>query len=635
VTGHGEIRTLADWRAASAGGLPADLPESTYAVLARTALAAPDDTALTFFANAAALDQCETWSYGDLFRGVTRTANLFHTLGLAADEVVAVVLPNLPQTHLVLWGGEAAGIVMPINPMLDADTIAALLTTARARMLVTLAPDLSEDLSEDLYRKAVTICGKVASLRSLVLVGAPVTGLGAGVDMPLSVEVRGLEESAALPDDRLLSGRRIAASDPASYFCTGGTTGLPKIAIRTHGQEVANAWMTVRTLGKLAAPGATFLCGLPLFHVNAVMVTGLVVFLSGGHVVLATPEGFRSPGLIDRFWEVVAHYSVEMFSAVPTLLNMLLDRPAAAPTSLRCVFSGAAPLSTELLERFERTCKVAVVEGYGLTETACVASLNPVEGEHRAGSVGLPLAWEQIAIVVLDGEGRFVREAAVDEPGVVAIAGPNVFTGYLLPDHNRDLWIERGDGRRWLNTGDLGRTDADGYLWLTGRAKDLIIRGGHNIDPVVIEDAYHALPEVAMAAAVGRPDVHAGEVPVVYVQLRAGMTATSQDLADRAAAHIGERAALPKRVTVLDQLPLTAIGKIHKPTLRLREAIEVAQTALCDASVPFEAVEGSIDGRFGLTVQVRTDPQHHDGVLSVLGPFAFRAEVLQPEPCSD
>ena len=171
------------------------------------------------------------------------------------------------------------------------------------------------------------------------------------------------------------------------------------------------------------------------------------------------------------------------FSGVPTLFAALLEHSTAGHdlSSFRCAFSGAAPMSVELMRRFEREAGVPVVEAYGLTEAACISTINPVEGERRNGSVGLSLPVQEVCIVQLGADGAYVRDAAVDEVGVVAIAGPNVFNGYLLPEHNRGLWIDRGDGKRWLNTGDLGRLDADGYLWLAGRAKDLIIRGGHKI----------------------------------------------------------------------------------------------------------------------------------------------------------
>ena len=178
-----------------------------------------------------------------------------------------------------------------------------------------------------------------------------------------------------------------------------------------------------------------------------------------------------------------------------------------------------------------------------------------------------------MAAVILDASGRFERMAETDEIGVIAINGPNVFSGYLDPRHNKGLWIDI-DGERWLNTGDLGRQDANGYFWLAGRKKELIIRGGHNIDPKIIEDALQKHPAVAMVAAVGSPDAYAGELPVAYVQLKPGLVVTEAELVEHAARTIPEKAAVPKRVKISSSLPTTAVGKLFKPALVEREIEE-------------------------------------------------------------
>ena len=152
------------------------------------------------------------------------------------------------------------------------------------------------------------------------------------------------------------------------------------------------------------------------------------------------------------------------------------------------------------------------------------------------------------------------------------------------------LWLDCGDGRRWLNTGDLGRQDADGYFWLTGRKKELIIRGGHNIDPATIEEAFHQHPEVQLAAAIGRPDAYAGELPVAYVQLKQGSRATEEELAEFARARIGERAAQPKFIRLIDQIPLTSVGKLFKPALKKREIKDAIADALGNAEIEFVEV---------------------------------------------
>ncbi|NLR41293.1 acyl-CoA synthetase [Novosphingobium sp. ERW19] len=540
--------------------LPADLPDSSYALLEWAAEQYRDRTAISFFPDVNRHWETTNLSYAELFDKVTRAANLFHHLGIEPNDVIALLLPNLPETHIAMWGAEATAIVFPLNPALDATSLALMIAASKARLLVTTGP------GSELYETARAVLGNTPSVENVVVIGAK--------DVPLSIYGKPVHDLArsleAMPSSRLASNRCIRSSELASYFCTGGTTGLPKIATRSHGQVIANAWMTARMFEGELGPESVLFCGLPLFHVNAVVVTGLMPFLIGASVLLGTPQGYRSPALLSRFWEIVADHRITGFSAVPTLFSRLLEHPVSGHdlSSLRFAICGAAPLSTELLSRFERSCSVSVVEGYGLTEAGCVVSINPVRGERRAGSVGLALPTEDIRIVILDEGGSFSRDARIGEMGVVTVAGPNVFSGYLDHRHNADVWIDRGDGKWWLNTGDLGRFDDDGYLWLTGRSKDLIIRGGHNIDPQIIEEALHAHPDVALAAAIGRPDAYAGEIPVAYVQLRSGALINETDLMAYAAKSVGERAAIPKAIFILDHLPLTAIGKIHKPSLR-------------------------------------------------------------------
>jgi fatty-acyl-CoA synthase len=182
----------------------------------------------------------------------------------------------------------------------------------------------------------------------------------------------------------------------------------------------------------------------------------------------------------------------------------------------------------------------------------------------------------------------------------MAISGPTVFRGYVENVHNQDIWLEKD----WFNTGDLGRQDADGYFWFTGRKKELIIRGGHNIDPKTIEDAFYKLPEVQVAAAVGRPDAHAGEVPVVYLQLTEGSTADAEELLIRASEHMGERAAIPKAVHILDEVPLTPVGKIFKPALRWDLIAHTYREAIGDAGAVVEVIAKE-DKLHGTRVDIR------------------------------
>ena len=213
------------------------------------------------------------------------------------------------------------------------------------------------------------------------------------------------------------------------------------------------------------------------------------------------------------------------------------------------------------------------------------------------------------------------------EVGEILVSGPNVFAGYRDPA--QDVWVDCGDGRRWLDTGDLGRRDAQGYFSLTGRRKELIIRGGHNLDPAAIEQPLHRHPDVEVAAAVPRPDAYAGELPVAYVQPRPGATLSEAELLEHLGREIGERAALPKRIRIVSQMPLTAVGKIFKPELKRREAEDALQTALRDAGVAFRTLEVTQDASRGMAALVELEcGASPDTARQVLGrftlPFAIR-----------
>lgn len=607
------VQTLADIRALESAPLEEHpLAASTYEALRRSAERCPDAPALSFIPQASDFRRTFDWTYAQLFADITRAANAFHALGITPTEVVAFLLPNLPETHFTIWGGEAAGIVMAINPLLEARQIASLLQSANASVVVTLAPTPGSDS----WAKLAPQLGDLPAVRHVVWVSveAYANEQQRAVLQALAERERAQHSGIPIHDLRALmdtqpathlaSGRQIHPQERSSYFCTGGTTGLPKIATRTHGSEVFNAWAMAAHLQPRSGSQVIF-CGLPLFHVNGQLVTGLMPWTQGDHVILGTAQGYRDPEVIPHFWDMVEHFGINFFSGVPTVYSALLrcDPSTRDLSSLRYALCGAAPMPVELFREFESRTGVRILEGYGLTEGACVSSVNPPHGERRVGSIGIRLAYQDMRAVIFDPAGEYERDAHTDEVGIIAIRGPNLFDGYLDQSHNQGIWIDI-DGERWLNTGDLGRQDAEGYFWLTGRKKELIIRGGHNIDPKQIEEALQAHPAVALAAAIGSPDAYSGEVPVAYVQLKPGASCSGEALLAFASEHINERAAIPRRVEVLNELPLTAVGKIFKPGLQQREAIAVVKREIADLGLPDIRVEAIQDNKRGLLLNI-------------------------------
>jgi fatty-acyl-CoA synthase len=585
------------------------VPPHTLALLERGAARNPQAQALRFVFTGERPTESVDYTYAELVQLCYQAANMLHELGVGPTDVVSYLLPNLPETHFTLWGGQAAGIVNPINPLLEPSAIADILNAAGTKVLVTLRAFPKTDI----WQKAEAVAPLVPTLRTVVVVDmlsylAPVQRLVVGAlrlgqRQPSLPGVQVVDFAAALkrqPADRLVSSRRIAPADVACYFHTGGTTGTPKIAPLTHHNLTSVSYSAAYLLDDdhEAAPPErlVFFCGLPLFHVNGVVVTGSVPWLLGHTVVLGSPAGYRGPGILDNFWQLVAHYRISLFSGVPTIFSRLLDLPVAGHdlSSLRYAICGAAPLPVNLIRAFEQRTKLRLVEGYGFTEGSCISMVGPLAGPPMPGSIGLRVPYQEVRVVVLDEQtGTYLRAAAPEESGTIVVRGANIFAGYLQPEHNKGIWVDTGDNLGpFYNTGDLGRQDAQGGFYITGRQKELIIRGGHNIDPKLIEEALAAHPAVALAAAIGRPDAHAGELPVAYVTLAAGQHTTEAELLAFAEANIPERAAVPKNVYIAAELPLTAIGKILKPTLVKQEISRVYTREL--AAVP------------GLTVQAVT-----------------------------
>ncbi|MBN1880745.1 MAG: acyl-CoA synthetase [Deltaproteobacteria bacterium] len=589
---------------------------NTYDALVAGSAIDPDAVAISFIMTGDQYEHPIQVTYRRFMESVNQAANCFHDLGVGPDDVVTYLLPNAPQTHSVLWGAEAAGIANPINPLLDAPTIRDICISAGTKVLVALG----EVPGSEIWGKVEKIRDDIPTLKYILRLMGPTEE---------DKNIFSLDEKLQeYPGDALTFTRSIGPEDIASMYHTGGTTGTPKLAMRSHFNELANAHVMSILAG--LDPSNTVMCGLPLFHVNGTIVTGLAPFWGGAQVLLLTPQGYRDPGVLPNFFKIINTYRGTFFSSVPTILSILLDTPKedADLSCLKYAICGAAPLSVELFRRFEEYTGLKILEGYGLTESTAGASINPKDGERRVGSIGLRMPYTEMKVVITDDDGGYVRDADIGEIGVIAIRGPNVFLGYREELHNRGVWL--GDG--WFNTGDLGRMDGDGYFWLTGRKKEMIIRGGHNIDPLSIEEPLYGLDDIKTVAAVGRPDAHAGEVPVVYVELVPGSNMTPEDIMAYAGEHIGERAAVPKEVIIMDEIPLTPIGKIFKPALTwdaARRAYERELSALGDmaASVSVKVGEDVVHGKSAVITVTPNPGVSTDKILTKINELLTRYTV--------
>lgn len=613
------------------------LPASTYEVLSTSTAEYENEIALQFFLNGNRYQDVVTFTYAQLLEKVNATANMFRSLGIEDEDVVTYILPNLPETLFTVYGAQTAGIVNAVNPMLDPDHIIDIMNAARSKVLVSLAPFPETEL----WSKIEKIIPNVPSLKTVLTVN-----LGAYLGLPAQVpsvdsKVEVLDFNETLnkyPTQGLSFSRLIKRTDIAAYFHTGGTTGRPKIAQHTHDNEIFNAWALEKQLA-CAAP-KVFFCGLPWFHVNGVIVTGLAPLSAGHCIILGTPGGYRGEGVIPNFWKIAAHYKISFFSSVPTVLQMLLSTPLQGEdiSHLQFALCGAAPLSVQLFNDFEKATDVKILEGYGFTEGTCGNSANPAFGKRKVGSVGYPNLHHSMKIVILDDAKNFIRDAEIDEIGTIVARGRNVFPGYKEAIHNDKIFIDDGQ-YQWYNTGDLGRMDADGFFWLTGRKKELIIRGGHNIDPKSIEEPLSRHPAVAAVAAVARPDKRVGELPAAYVQLKPGQQASTEELLAYAKANIKERAAVPKYLNIVEELPLTTVGKIFKPTLAHQQIKEVFERELATLeALQTTSIEVIQHAQKGTVARINVIPKQGttsaiilDRINEVLGSYTVKYEVEHTE----
>lgn len=566
--------TLQDW-------LPAG---SVFEALQIGAATHGERVALTFLPRADHAGRPLEVTHGELAQHVARVANLLRGLGVGPQDVVAYMLPALPETHFLLWGAETAGIAMPINPLLQAEDIAALLNAANAKVLVAPGPTPGADL----WAKARAARTLAPCVHTLMRLGG---GEAAHADVDFAVTFATASPTLAFAPPGL--------DDVAAYFHTGGTTGAPKLAVHSHRNQLAAAFGGAVAIG--AGPSDVMLNGLPMFHVAATIFGSLSMLLAGARVLVPSPLGYRDPMVMSGIWRIAAAHRVTLLGGVPTSFAAALAQDAQGVdlSAVRASVCGAALTPPAVSAGIERVTGKPLREVYGMTECGGVICVDPVWTERVPRSAGLPIAFCEVQARPLQDGRPGEAPCAPGESGVLVVRGPQVTPGYLQAEHDATLFTPDG----WLITGDLGHLQHDGRVFITGRAKDLIIRGGHNIDPAVIENCLRSHPAVVEASAVGMPDAYAGEVPVAYVTLKPGQSICEDELREFAAMHVAERPALPRWIRILDALPLTEVGKPYKLALKAAAAQTHFETVLSD--LPVAGLHVSHDAAGGLKVTLR------------------------------
>jgi len=472
------------------------------------------------------------WTNVDQHRAACRTAHALRRLGVEPGDRVIVMLPNCPEV-MQSYGGilRAGGVIVPVIFLLGEAEVAHILADSEAKVVIT---------SSDMVWKVEKQMGLLPSLRHVLFVD----GGGQG-------SVRSFAEEIARESDRFNAVPR-AEGDLAVILYTSGTTGTPKGVALSHANLESNA-RSAASLSELDRErwGVGV---LPLSHSY-----GLTV-MNAGHI-LGTRAALLRWFNPEDVLRTIQEFRAEAMSGVPTMFVYLLHYPEASrydTSSMRLWGSGAAPLPVEIVEPFERRFGGKLLEGYGLTEASPVVSAHRLSGVRKLGSVGQPIPG--VTVSIRDDEDRALP---VDEVGEVCVQGPNVMVGYYRNPEETAKTIRGG----WLRTGDMGRLDADGFLYIVERKKDLIIRGGFNIYPRDVEEALYAFPGVAEAAVIGRPDTLMGEEVVAFVVLKPQQTATADEVMAFCQSRLA-RYKCPKEIRFVDALPKSPVGKILRKELR-------------------------------------------------------------------
>jgi long-chain acyl-CoA synthetase len=483
-------------------------------------------------------------SAGSLADRAARFATGLADLGVRPGDRLVVLMANCPEvliTYSAAW--RAGAVVTPLIFLVSEDELRSALVDSGAVGVVTTA--------EFLPKVSAALVG-TPEVRFVVVPGAapgavPIPGpvpAAPGVPVLDFAQVEGAEPGSIV--DR-------SGTDLAALLYTGGTTGRSKGVPLTHANLFWCGWAAHQNTVRANVNSAVL--PLPLAHAY-----GLLVFCGGFH----RDEGART--VLMRWFDpagwvkLAEEHRVQGSALVPSMIQMLLGQPLeqADLSGLTAISSGASPLPEEVLREFEKRVPSATIyEGYGCTESATLISANPY-GARRVGSVGRPVAGCEVSIQ--DDSGAMLPTG---QDGEICVRSPGVMSGYWHAPDSASTVLAGG----WLHTGDIGHLDADGYLYVVDRKKDLILRGGFNVFPRDVEDVLVAHPAVAMAGVVGRPDARLGEEVVAFVSLRPGAVATAEELREHARQHLAANK-YPRQITIVPAIPLTSVGKLDRKTIR-------------------------------------------------------------------
>ncbi len=529
--------------------------DTPLALLRESAANYPDKPALIYLADASG-DRVQTVSYAQLLAETEALARALRDAGVAQGDGVAIFLPLVPQAVSSLIAATAVGVAFPMNLLLSAEAMASQLKLARVHTVITMGAHPALDVRA----RVGEAVSRVPEVRDVVVLPLAEDGDDGATEWADFIGRGGaapIDEGAA---------RRVAA-----LVHTGGTTSTPKLAQLTQRNLAAGGIMAAAGFG--FGVDERLLSGLPLFHVGGAVDVVLAAVAAGATVLFPTALGLRNPDVVAGFWPLLDKVSATVVGGVPTMLSAVAESPrnGSALTTLRAFMTGGAPLSADLARRVESVSGRPVYQLYGMTETAGIACNQFIDGIPRPPSVGRPVPLADIAI------GEPGRPLAPGQRGELYVRGPQVFAGYRT-----ERGTEQAPVDGWVPSGDLAVVGENGDIRVVGRTKEIIIRSGHNIDPLEIEEVAMSHPAVLEAAAIAMPDAYAGELPVLYVVVKSDGADDEASIGAFVAERIGEPPARPKKVFILAEMPLTPLGKIARYRLRQLAAGHAVQAALVD-----------------------------------------------------
>jgi long-chain acyl-CoA synthetase len=524
------------------------------------------DTASRFPVRTALVFENSRLSYRELEDSVRRFATALSTLGVTRGSRVAIHLPNLPQTVIAYYATLAleAEAVMT-NPLYVEREIIHQWNDANVEVAVTgdwLFDQRIRGIRDQLGVRHYVVTGIADYLRPplrwLARIKLSREGMAAKIDRDATIHDFGdlLDSHEPKKDFGELDLDSVAL---LQY--TGGTTGLSKAAMLTHRNLSYNTQQTAAWFPFLVQGDEVLLACLPYFHIFGMTVSMNWPILLGATIVL-----MPNPRDIPKMIKLIARHGVTIYPALPALFTAILNHPASRKadlTSVKGCFSGSAPLPVRIMKDFEALTGGRIVEGFGLTETSPVTHCNPVMGKRKPGSIGIPLPDTDAKIVDVD-EG--VRELPTGEDGELILAGPQIMRGYWNRPEETAATLRDG----WLFTGDLARIDEDGYFWISGRKKEMILASGYNIYPDEIDRVLMSHPKILEAATIGIPDARRGETVKSFVVLKPEQKATEEEIL----AFCREELAVykvPKVIEFRAELPKSAVQKILRRELKEEE----------------------------------------------------------------